>query len=92
MAATRGAPEDGVAEIDYAYELSDSLEDKVLALARRVYNAADVSWSVSARGQLRRFREMGWGRTASVHGEDAPIDQRPAGAEGEALGIHVRGT
>ena len=25
--------------IDYAYDLSDSLEDKVLALARRVYNA-----------------------------------------------------
>ena len=60
MAATRGVPDDGVAEIDYAYDLSDSLEDKVLALARRVYNAADVSWSAGARGQLRRFRELGW--------------------------------
>ena len=60
MAATRGVPEEGVTEIDYAYELSDSLEEKVLALARRVYNAADVSWSVAARGQLRRFRELGW--------------------------------
>ena len=60
MAATRGVPEEGVAEIDYAYDLSDSLEDKVLAVARRVYNAGDVSWSPGARGQLRRFRELGW--------------------------------
>ena len=60
IAATRGVPDGGVAEIDYAYELSDSLEDKVLALARRVYNARDVSWSPGARGQLRRFRDLGW--------------------------------
>ncbi len=61
MAATRDVPDDGVAKIDYAYELSDSPEDKVLALARRVYNAADVSWSAGARRELRRFRELGWG-------------------------------
>ena len=61
MSAVRDVPEDGVPEIDYAYELSDSPEDKVLALARRVYNAADVSWSAPARRELRRFRELGWG-------------------------------
>ncbi len=61
MAAAQDVPEGGVAEIDYAYELSDSLEDKVLALARRVYNAADVSWSAPARRELQRFRELGWG-------------------------------
>ena len=61
MAAVQNVPEGGVAEIDYAYELSDSLEDKVLALARRVYNAADVSWSAPARRELQRFRELGWG-------------------------------
>ncbi len=61
MAATRDVPEDGVANIDYAYELSDSLEDKVLALAKRVYNASDASWSAAARRELRRFRELGWG-------------------------------
>ena len=61
IAATREVPEDGVSEINYAYELADSPEDKVLALARRVYNAADVSWSAGARRELRRFRELGWG-------------------------------
>ena len=89
MAATRGVPEEGVAEIDYAYELSDSLEDKVLAVARRVYNAGDVSWSPGARGQLRRFRELGWDGLPGMRGEDAPIDQRPTGAEGAAVGLHV---
>ncbi|MDE2764891.1 MAG: formate--tetrahydrofolate ligase [Chloroflexota bacterium] len=47
-------------EPDYAYALSDSVEDKVLAVARRVYNADDVSWSAPARAQLRRFRDLGW--------------------------------
>ena len=61
IGATQGLPREGVTEIDYAYELSDSLEDKVLALARRVYNAADVAWSPAARSQSRRFRELGWG-------------------------------
>ena len=61
MAAVKDVPEGGVAEIDYAYELSDSPEDKVLALARRVYNAADVSWSAPARRELRHFQELGWG-------------------------------
>ena len=50
----------GAPEPNYAYALSDSLEDKVLALARRVYNADDVAWSTAARAQLRRFRELGW--------------------------------
>ena len=61
MATVQNVPEAGVTDINYAYELSDSPEDKVLALARRVYNAADVSWSAPARRQLRRFQELGWG-------------------------------
>ena len=51
---------EGAPKPNYAYALSDSLEDKVLALARRVYNAEDVAWSTAARAQLRRFRELGW--------------------------------
>ena len=65
IAATDDSARTGDPVIDYAYELSDSLEDKVLALARRVYNAADATWSLAARRQLRRFRELGW--------EDLPV-------------------
>ena len=52
---------DDVPDIDYAYDLSDSVEDKVLALARRVYNAADVAWSPPALRQVRQFEALGWG-------------------------------
>ncbi len=30
-------------------------------MARRVYNAGDVSWALPARRQLRRFEALGWG-------------------------------
>ncbi|MCE2469452.1 MAG: formate--tetrahydrofolate ligase [Dehalococcoidia bacterium] len=59
--ATAAADPCAAPEPNYAYALSDSLEDKVLAIARRVYNADDVSWSASARAQLRRFTDLGWG-------------------------------
>ncbi len=47
--------------IKYAYELNDSVEDKVLALAQRTYGAADVSWAPEARRRLRYFEAQGWG-------------------------------
>ena len=48
-------------KISYLYEEDASTEDKVLALARGVYNAESVQWSPAARRQLRRFRDLGWG-------------------------------
>ena len=48
-------------EIEYLYQESDSIEEKVLSLARGVYNADRVQWSAAARRQLRRFRDLGWG-------------------------------
>jgi formate--tetrahydrofolate ligase len=52
---------DGPPEIDYAYDMSDSVQDKVLGIARRVYNASDVAWAPAARKKLRQFEELGWG-------------------------------
>jgi formyltetrahydrofolate synthetase len=51
----------GSPEVTYAYALEDSAEDKVLALAQKIYNAQDVNWSPDARRQLRRFQAAGWG-------------------------------
>ncbi len=48
------------AQIDYAYPLDATIEDKVLSLARRVYGADDVRWTPHARRQARLFREQGW--------------------------------
>ena len=47
--------------ISYMYELSDSLEDKISALATKVYNAQDVNYTPLARRALRQFEENGWG-------------------------------
>lgn len=57
IAATEG----GQPKIDHAYQMSDSLQDKVLGIARRVYNASDVAWAPAARKKLRRFEALGWG-------------------------------
>ena len=51
----------GKPDVTYAYPLEDSVEDKVLALAKRVYHADSVSWSVEARRRLRQFESLGWG-------------------------------
>ena len=37
------------------------MEDKVLALAQKVYGADDVAWSAEARRRLRYFVSQGWG-------------------------------
>ena len=47
--------------VTYAYSLDDSVEDKVLSLARQVYHADNVSWSAEARRRLRQFEAQGWG-------------------------------
>ncbi len=46
--------------IDYAYDLDASIEDKVLALARRIYGAESVSWTAEARRRARFFASQGW--------------------------------
>ena len=48
-------------EIAYFYPEDASIQDKVLSLARTVYNANDVNWSAASLRQLRRFEANGWG-------------------------------
>ena len=51
---------EGIPDVTYAYSLEDSVEQKVLGLARRVYHADTVTWSAEARRSLRRFEAQGW--------------------------------
>ena len=46
--------------IEYAYDLDASIEDKVLALAQRVYGAERVTWTPDARRRARFFASQGW--------------------------------
>ncbi len=48
-------------EPNYAYPLEAPIEEKVLALAQRIYGADDVSWAPEARRRLRYFETQGWG-------------------------------
>ena len=61
-AVARAANDPAVApdSIDYAYDIDSSIEDKVLALARRVYGAESVTWTAEARRRARFFASQGW--------------------------------
>ncbi|MYC31189.1 MAG: formate--tetrahydrofolate ligase [Chloroflexi bacterium] len=52
---------ENIPNVTYAYSLDDSVEQKVLGLARQVYHADTVTWSAEARRSLRRFEAQGWG-------------------------------
>ena len=66
-------------QIDYAYAIDDTLREKVVALAKRVYNAENVRWELPAGRTLRQFQERGWGNLpicmAKTH---LSISHRPA--------------
>ncbi len=57
IAATKGDDP----EISYLYPEDATIQDKVLALAQKVYGADDVSWARTTRRPLRRYTELGWG-------------------------------
>ena len=72
--------------VEYVYPLEDSAEDKVLALARHIYGAEDVSWAREARRRLRYFEAQGWGNLpicmAKTHlsiSHDPTMRGRPSG-------------
>ena len=73
-------------QIRYAYPTDASAQDKVLALAQKIYNAADVSWAPEARRKLQHFEENGWGGLpicmAKTHlsiSHDQSLKGRPGG-------------
>ena len=47
--------------VEYLYPEDATTEEKVLALARKVYSAEDVAWTAAARRRVKSFAELGWG-------------------------------
>lgn len=47
-------------QLQHPYELSDSYEEKMRKVARKLYGAADVSFSPAARKALRQYEEQGY--------------------------------
>ncbi len=47
--------------IKYMYDTDDTLEDKISAVAKKMYNARGVVYSAKARRALKEFQNNGWG-------------------------------
>ncbi|WP_263621372.1 formate--tetrahydrofolate ligase [Rossellomorea aquimaris] len=56
-----GTIEQNTKEFSPLYELTDSLETKIECIAKKVYGAKEVDYSVKAKKQLKEFVDNGWG-------------------------------
>ena len=73
-------------EVSYPYLEEDPIEQKVLALATKIYGASDVVWSKSSRRTLKTFEQNGWGsfpvcmaKTPLSISHDPKLIGRPSG-------------
>ena len=48
-------------QVTYLYPEDAGIQDKVKALATKVYGAASVTWDAAARRKVRQFEGLGWG-------------------------------
>ncbi|RFU69692.1 formate--tetrahydrofolate ligase [Peribacillus saganii] len=53
--------EDNNRSFEPLYDLSDSLEVKIVKVAKTVYGASDVDFTPAARQQMKKFEQEGWG-------------------------------
>jgi formate--tetrahydrofolate ligase len=59
--AVMAAADGSGSKVSYLYPVDATLEDKVKALATKVYGANDVRWDPDARARLKTYQELGWG-------------------------------
>ena len=86
----------GPVEPSYLYPLDASITDKVDALARGVYGAADVSWERNALRDAQRYADLGWGNLpicmAKTHlsiSADPRVQGRPQGYTFPISGLRI---
>ncbi|MBQ2606300.1 MAG: formate--tetrahydrofolate ligase, partial [Clostridiales bacterium] len=73
-------------KLNYTYELTDSVEDKIVSIARKIYGAGDVNILPEAREKLDRYVAGGYGdlpvcmaKTQYSLSDDAKALGRPEG-------------
>ena len=59
--------------VSYLYPRNAGLREKTLALAQKVYNAADVAWDPAARRQMNAYEALGLGKPSRLYGQDPPF-------------------
>jgi formate--tetrahydrofolate ligase len=47
-------------DINFTYELEDSIKTKIEKIAKRIYRAGEVSFSTTAEAKLKSFERNGW--------------------------------
>ena len=65
------------------------IQDKIEAVAKQVYGAADVYFYPEAEQKLEQFTRDGLGRLPGLHGQDAPVAVRRPDAAQRAGGLHA---
>jgi len=60
--AVASVAERGLARFRHAYDLDQSIEEKLHALATKVYGASGVELAPLAQAQIARYHELGYGR------------------------------
>ena len=48
-------------ELKYAYELEDSIKDKILNIAQKIYKAKDVEYTMEALESIKKIERLGYG-------------------------------
>ena len=77
---------EGGGSMNFVYQDSDSLLDKMKAVATKIYGAADISASAKVKQQLKAWEEAGYGhypicvaKTQSSFSADATLRGAPSG-------------
>ena len=77
---------EGSGSMNFVYQDSDSLLDKMKAVATKIYGAADISASAKVKQQLKAWEEAGYGhypicvaKTQSSFSADATLRGAPSG-------------
>ena len=60
--ATSGSPSSASPALNFTYDLSLPIEEKINAIATKVYGASGVELSAEAKAQAEKFEKQGFGR------------------------------
>ncbi|MHA1768528.1 MAG: formate--tetrahydrofolate ligase [Candidatus Thorarchaeota archaeon] len=82
--------------IEYTYDLDDSLETKILKVAKKIYGADEVDYTTGAKGRLHSFEKRGYGKlpiciakTQFSLSDHRNLKGRPANFDVEVVGADV---
>ena len=82
------AAADEKTDFDFIYPLDATIEDKIDAIAKRVYGADGVFLQPAARAKVKEFTRLGTDRAPDLHGEDASLALARPEARERAGGVH----